>query len=58
MEITLDNVCKRADSYKFLSECYYVPDEEFIQKVVDIAQTNSFFTELEDYIPPAAELES
>jgi TorA maturation chaperone TorD len=58
MEGTLTHICKRANSYKFLSECYYLPDEKFVQKIVDAAQTNRFFDELEDCIPPAVELDS
>ncbi|MHC4290587.1 MAG: TorD/DmsD family molecular chaperone [Planctomycetota bacterium] len=58
MQEILNKVCQRADLYKFLSECYYLPDEELRQKVTDFAQTNQFFGELEDYIPPAIDLES
>ena len=58
MQETLDKVCQRADSYKFLSECYYLPDEELIQKVAEFAQTNQFFAELYNCIPLDGELES
>lgn len=58
MRETLDKACKRAASYKFLSECYYLPDDELIQRIVDIAQTDRFFIKLEDCIPPAIELDS
>ena len=58
MQETLNKVCQRADSYKFLSGCYYLPDEELIQKVDDLAQTNQFFAELYNYIPSGFELES
>jgi TorA maturation chaperone TorD len=58
MEETLAHVCQRAESYKFLSECYYLPDEELIQKVVDVAQADRFFAELEDHTPPTVELDS
>jgi TorA maturation chaperone TorD len=58
MQKTLDKVCQRADSYKFLSECYYLPDEELIQKVAEFAQTNQFFAELYNCIPLDGELES
>ncbi len=58
MEKTLAIVYQRADSYKFLSECYYLPDEELIEKIVDVVQTDRFFAELEDHIPPAVELDS
>ncbi len=57
MQETLGKVCQRANSYKFLSECYYLPDEELIQKVSDIAQTNRFFVELASCISDI-ELES
>ena len=46
MPETLNKVCQRADSYKFLSECYYLPDEELIQKVAELVQINQFFAEL------------
>ena len=58
MEETLVHLCQRADSYKFLSECYYLPDEELIQKVTCAAQSNESFTELVSHIPPAVELEA
>ena len=58
MQETLNKVCQRADSYKFLSECYYLPDNTLIQKVVDFAQTNTFFAELCNCIPSNPELES
>jgi TorA maturation chaperone TorD len=58
MEETLGHICQRADSYKFLSECYYLPDNALIRKVLDVAKTNQFFAELGDYIPSAVELES
>jgi TorA maturation chaperone TorD len=52
------DICERADSYKLLSECYYLPDEELLQKIVDAAQSNGFFAELASYIPEGSELES
>ncbi len=58
MQKTLIKVCQRADSYKFLSECYYLPDEELIQKVAEFAQTSRFFAELYNCIPLDVELES
>ena len=58
MQKTLNKVCQRADSYKFLSDCYYLPDEELIQKVAEFAQTNHFFAELYNCIPLDVELES
>ena len=58
MQETLNKVCQRADSYKFLSGCYYLPDEELIQNVADIAQTNQFFAELCNCILSGFELES
>ncbi|MHC4913184.1 MAG: TorD/DmsD family molecular chaperone [Planctomycetota bacterium] len=58
MQETLDKVCQRANSYKFLSECYYLPDEELLQKIVDAAQTDGFFAELASHIPEEFELEA
>jgi putative dimethyl sulfoxide reductase chaperone len=58
MQEALSTVCQRADSYKFLSECYYLPDEELVQKVGNIAQANQFFTELGECICSGVELES
>ncbi len=58
MEYLLDEVCQRADNYKFLSDCYYLPDEGLMQKVVDIAQTDSCFVELSSLVPPSTELEA
>ncbi len=58
MQELLNKVCQRADSYKLLSECYYLPDEELIQKVADLAQTNQFFAELSRCVPSGLELES
>ena len=58
MPETLDMVCQRADSYKFLSECYYLPDEELLQKISDFAQTNLFFAELAGCVPLSDKLES
>ena len=55
---TLNRVCQRADSYKLLSECYYLPDEELIQKVVEVAKTDQFFAELCKCISSGVELES
>ena len=56
--MVLGKVCPRADSYKLLSECYYLPDNVLIQKIIDIAKTDQFFIELVGCIPPAVELES
>ena len=58
MQEILNKVHPRADSYKLLSECYYLPDNALIQKMVDIAQTNQFFAELCNCIPSEFELES
>ena len=57
MKKTLDCVCQRADSYKYLSECYYLPDESFSQKVIDAAQADQLFAELADCVS-GSELES
>lgn len=58
MEMTLDDVLKRADSYKFLSDCYYLPDDKLIKKIIDFSQKNHCFAELACHIRPAVELES
>jgi TorA maturation chaperone TorD len=58
MQETLAHVCQRGNSYKFLSECYYLPDGNLLKKVGDAAQNNSFFVELASLIPPAVELDS
>jgi len=58
MQETFDKICQRAESYKFLSECYYLPDSGLIQKVVDVAQTNTSFAELSSCVSLALELES
>ena len=57
MKESLACVCQRAESYKFLSECYYLPDDGFFQKVIDAAQTDLFFSELAGCIS-GLELES
>jgi TorA maturation chaperone TorD len=58
MQETLAHFCQRADSYKFLLDCYYLPDNALIQKVINVAQTNQFFAELGNCIPSGLELES
>ena len=58
MKGTLAQLHQRADSYKFLSECYYLPDDRFIRKVVDIAKTDHFFSELCGCVSSDFELES
>ena len=58
MQETLAHVCQRGNSYKFLSECYYLPDGNLLKKVSDAAQNNSFFFELASLILPAVELDS
>ncbi len=58
MEETPANISQRADSYKFLSECYYPPDDELVQKIVDTAQDCEFFSGLACCVPPVVELKS
>ena len=58
MEDTSAKISQRADSYKFLSECYYPPDDELVQKIVDTAQGKEFFRGLACCVPPAVELKS
>ena len=57
MENLLNKACQRADNYKFLSDCYYLPDEGLMQKVVDVGQTNRCFAELPCNVPPSVELD-
>ncbi|MBW8016453.1 MAG: molecular chaperone TorD family protein [Planctomycetes bacterium] len=56
MDYLLSELCQRADNYKLLSECYYLPDEELMQKIADFSQTETNFVELASSVPPAAEL--
>ena len=58
MQEILNKVCQRADSYKFLSECYYLPDDKLIQKIVDVAQIDQFFAELCGCVSSGLDLES
>ncbi len=58
MEKTLANISQRADSYKFLSQCYYPPDDKLVQKVIDTAQDRAFFSGLACCVPPAVELKA
>ncbi len=58
MEETPAKISQRADSYKFLSECYYPPNDELVRKVIDTAQDHAFFSGLACCVPPAVELES
>lgn len=57
MECLINEICQRADNYKFLSDCYYLPDEGLMNKVADIARTDSYFAELSSLVPPLTELE-
>jgi TorA maturation chaperone TorD len=56
MKQTLANVRLRADAYKLLSECYYLPDDELMQKVAEAARDESFFADLVCHIPPVSKL--
>jgi TorA maturation chaperone TorD len=58
MEDALNKACQRANSYKLLSECYHLPDSALLQKIVEVAQTDSFFAELKACITSDLELES
>lgn len=58
MEEILADISQRGDTYKFLADCYYLPDEELMQKVADFAQSEVFFAELVAHIPPAVDLEN
>ena len=57
MDCLINEIYQRADNYKFLSDCYYLPDEGLIKKVVDFARTDSCFAELSSLVPPLTELE-
>ncbi|MHC4457730.1 MAG: TorD/DmsD family molecular chaperone [Planctomycetota bacterium] len=58
MQETLAHVYQRGNSYKLLSECYYLPDDNLLEKVGDAVQTNQFFAGLCNCIPSGFELES
>jgi len=58
MEDNLAHTYKRANSYKFLSQCYYLPNEELVEKVTNFALTEQFFAELQKYIPPVVTIDS
>jgi TorA maturation chaperone TorD len=58
MTETLANVCQRAARYKLLSDCYYLPDHELVQKIADAALTDPLFAELASHAPPALDLEA
>ncbi|MHC4721492.1 MAG: TorD/DmsD family molecular chaperone [Planctomycetota bacterium] len=49
---------KQANSYKLLSECYYLPDSKLIHTITDAAQTDPFFAELARHISAELDLES
>ncbi|MHC4882436.1 MAG: TorD/DmsD family molecular chaperone [Planctomycetota bacterium] len=51
MQDTLTKARQRAATYKLLSECYYLPDNALIQKVVDAVQVTPIFSELCPCIP-------
>lgn len=56
MKQTLTNVCLRADAYKLLSDCYYLPDDILMQKIADAARADPFFVELARHAETAVEL--
>ena len=58
MEDTLTIALKRADSYKFLSECYYLPDAELMRKVAVASEIDPSFTELVLHAPSDSELDA
>lgn len=58
MEDILKIALKRADSYKFLSECYYLPDAELMQKVAVAPEIDPLFTELALHAPSDSELDA
>ncbi len=58
MEDTLAIALRRADSYKFLSECYYLPDAELIQKVAVAAEIDPSFAEPALHAPSDSEIDA
>ena len=58
MEDTLTIALRRADSYKFLSECYYLPDDELMQKVAVAPEIDPSFAELALHVPSDGELDA
>ncbi|UCG59413.1 MAG: molecular chaperone TorD family protein [Phycisphaerales bacterium] len=58
MTKTLANVCERAAWYKLLSDCYYPPDDELMQKIAGAALTVPLFAELTCHVPPALDLQA
>jgi len=58
MQEVLDSVCKRAETYKLLSDCYYLPGSDLIKKVLAKAQANEMFAELATQITDDCDIES
>jgi len=54
---SLNAVSQKADSYNLLSQCYYLPEDQLIQKVTDAAISNPFFEEIACHLLPAVEIE-
>jgi TorA maturation chaperone TorD len=48
---------KRANSYKLLSECYYLPDSKLMNTIADAAQTDRFFVDIAHHVQPNFDLE-
>ena len=59
MEEILSRECERADSYKLLSECYYLPDENLTRILNRLAESSGgLSSELAGNIPDMDEIES
>jgi len=54
----LDSSAERADSYYLLSQCYYLPELELLQKVAKATTENHLFSEMAGHVPPSDELEA
>ncbi|UCE49849.1 MAG: molecular chaperone TorD family protein [Phycisphaerales bacterium] len=58
MTITSANTCQRADRYRLLSDCYYLPDAQLVQRITDAVRTDPLFADLACCVPGALELEA
>jgi TorA maturation chaperone TorD len=58
MEQVIASAGRRADSYKLLSECYYLPDDGLVRKIAGFTQTDTSFAGLISHLPPATGLDS
>ncbi|MCQ9207807.1 MAG: molecular chaperone TorD family protein [Omnitrophica bacterium] len=55
----LPRECERADSYKLLSECYYLPDQKLIRTLSGLKESRvALYSEITKYVPEINEIES